>query len=54
MTAKRGLEKVMAIGVFGGTPELPGGETVLSTPLYWMYEWGNAARQPAPARAEPN
>jgi poly(3-hydroxybutyrate) depolymerase len=52
MTAKRGLEKVMGIGVFGGTPELPSGETVLSTPLYWMYEWGNAALQPSRAMAD--
>jgi poly(3-hydroxybutyrate) depolymerase len=50
--AKRGLEKTMAIGVFGGTPELPGGENVLSTPLYWMYEWGNAALQPSRAMAD--
>lgn len=42
----------MAIGVFGGTPELPGGETVLSTPLYWMYEWGNAALLPSRAVAD--
>jgi len=48
----RGLEQIMAIGVFGGTPQLPGGEPVLSTPLYWMYEWGNAALQPSRAMAD--
>jgi poly(3-hydroxybutyrate) depolymerase len=48
----RDLEQTMAIGVFGGTPELPGGENVLSTPLYWMYEWGNAALQPSRAWAD--
>src|SRR5690242_6248144 len=42
----------MAIGVFGGTPELPGGENVVSTPLYWMYEWGNAALLPSRALAD--
>jgi len=42
----------MAIGVFGETPELPGGDNVLSTPLYWMYEWGNAALQPSRAMAD--
>lgn len=42
----------MAIGVFGDTPGLPGGDNVLSTPLYWMYEWGNAALQPSRAFAD--
>jgi poly(3-hydroxybutyrate) depolymerase len=41
----------MAIGVFGDTPGYPGGDNVLSTPLYWMYEWGNAALQPSRALA---
>ena len=50
---KNGLDRsLMAIGVFGGTPELPGGETVVSTPLYWMYEWGNAALLPSRALAD--
>ncbi len=42
----------MAIGVFGGTPQLPGGGAVLSTPLYWMYEWGQAALTPSRAMAD--
>jgi len=42
----------MAIGVFGGTPQLPGGSAVLSTPLYWMYEWGQAALTPSRAMAD--
>ena len=42
----------MAIGVFGDIPELPGGDNTLSTPLYWMYEWGNAALQPSRAFAD--
>ena len=35
----------MAIGEFGGAPE--SGGPVLSNGLYWMYEAGNAALQPA-------
>ena len=42
----------MAIGVFGGTPQLPGGSPVLSTPLYWMYEWSHAALTPSRAMAD--
>jgi poly(3-hydroxybutyrate) depolymerase len=42
----------MAIGVFGETPELPIGGPVLSTPLYWMYEWGQAALAPSRAMAD--
>jgi poly(3-hydroxybutyrate) depolymerase len=42
----------MAIGVFGGTPQLPGGSPVLSAPLYWMYEWGQAALTPSRAMAD--
>jgi poly(3-hydroxybutyrate) depolymerase len=48
----RGLEKTMAIGVFGGIPAVPGGENVVSTPLYWMYEWSNAALQPSRVMAD--
>ncbi len=44
----------MAIGVFGDTPQLPGGENVVSTPLYWLYEWGNAALLPSRAMADAN
>lgn len=42
----------MAIGVFGETPQLPGGDPVVSTPLYWMYEWGQAALMPSRAMAD--
>jgi poly(3-hydroxybutyrate) depolymerase len=42
----------MPIGVFGETPELPGGGTLLSSPLYWMYEWGHAALTPSRAIAD--
>ena len=42
----------MAIGVFGQVPELPGGAPVLSGPLYWMYEWGQAGLTPSRAMAD--
>jgi len=42
----------MAIGVFGKIPELPGGSPVLSGPLYWLYEWGQAGLVPARAVAD--
>jgi poly(3-hydroxybutyrate) depolymerase len=42
----------MAIGVFGKIPELPGGAPVLSAPLYWMYEWGQAGLTPSRAMAD--
>ena len=43
----------MAIGVFGQIPELPGGGApVLSGPLYWMYEWGQAGLTPSRAVAD--
>lgn len=42
----------MAIGVFGETPRLPEGSSALSTPLYWMYEWGQAALTPSRAMAD--
>ncbi len=44
----------MPIGEFGRTPELPEetGGPVLSTPLYWFYEWGQAALNPSRALAD--
>jgi poly(3-hydroxybutyrate) depolymerase len=43
----------MPIGEFGGAPEIPlQGGTVASTPLYWMYEMGHAALNPARALAD--
>src|ERR1041384_5907080 len=45
----RGPE-VMAIGEFGGEPD--GGVPVLSNGLYWLYEAGHAALQPARAFAD--
>ncbi len=40
----------MAIGEFGGAPELPlEGSSALTTPLYWMYEMGQASLNPARA-----
>jgi poly(3-hydroxybutyrate) depolymerase len=42
----------MAIGEFGGAPSLPGGGAVLPTPLYWLYEWGQAALNPSRALAD--
>ena len=42
--------KVMAIGEFGGAPA--SGGPVLSNGLYWLYEAGHAALQPARAFAD--
>jgi poly(3-hydroxybutyrate) depolymerase len=44
----------MPIGEFGRPPELPEqtGGPVLSTPLYWFYEWGQAALNPSRALAD--
>jgi poly(3-hydroxybutyrate) depolymerase len=42
----------MAIGVFGQIPELPGGTSTLSGPLYWLYEWGHAGLVPSRAMAD--
>jgi poly(3-hydroxybutyrate) depolymerase len=44
----------MPIGEFGRAPELPEqtGGPVLSTPLYWFYEWGQAALNPSRALAD--
>jgi poly(3-hydroxybutyrate) depolymerase len=41
----------MAIGEFGGAPAVPAG-ILSSTPLYWLYEMGNAALNPARAAAD--
>ncbi|HXY89532.1 MAG TPA: polyhydroxyalkanoate depolymerase, partial [Xanthobacteraceae bacterium] len=42
----------MAIGVFGQIPELPGGASVVSGPLYWIYEWSHAGLTPSRAVAD--
>ncbi len=43
----------MAIGVFGGAPELPGeGGPLSTTPLYWLYEWSHAALNPSRGLAD--
>ncbi len=42
----------MAIGEFGDAPVLPGGTPVVTTPLYWLYEWGHAALNPSRAFAD--
>jgi poly(3-hydroxybutyrate) depolymerase len=44
----------MPIGEFGRPPQLPedAGGPVLSTPLYWFYEWGQAALNPSRALAD--
>ena len=39
----------MAIGEFGGAPAVPAGA---STPIYWLYEMGHAALNPARAWAD--
>ena len=40
----------MAIGEFGGAPTLPvQGGSAMMTPLYWMYEMGQASLNPARA-----
>ncbi len=41
----------MAIGEFGGAPAVPAG-ILSSTPLYWLYEMGHAALNPARAAAD--
>jgi poly(3-hydroxybutyrate) depolymerase len=47
-----GLEN-MPIGEFGGAPHLPGsGGPPVTTPLYWLYEWGQAALNPSRALAD--
>ena len=49
-----GREKTqMPIGEFGGAPHLPGdGGTPVPTPLYWFYEWSQAALDPSRALAD--
>jgi poly(3-hydroxybutyrate) depolymerase len=43
----------MPIGEFGRPPELPEQNgPVLATPLYWFYEWGQAALNPSRALAD--
>ena len=43
----------MPIGEFGGAPHLPGsGGPPVTTPLYWLYEWGQAALNPSRALAD--
>jgi poly(3-hydroxybutyrate) depolymerase len=43
----------MPIGEFGRAPELPEQNgPVLATPLYWFYEWGQAALNPSRALAD--
>jgi poly(3-hydroxybutyrate) depolymerase len=43
----------MPIGEFGGAPHLPGnGSAPAITPLYWLYEWGQAALNPSRALAD--
>ena len=43
----------MAIGEFGGAAALPGdGGPFLSAPMYWLYEMGHAALDPARAFAD--
>jgi len=43
----------MAIGEFGGAPALPcDGGIMLSTPMYWFYELGQAALNPSRAWAD--
>src|SRR6185312_5062383 len=45
--------KRMAIGEFGGAAKLSGDNgLLLSTPLYWFYEMGNAALNPSRAFAD--
>jgi poly(3-hydroxybutyrate) depolymerase len=49
-----GREKTqMPIGEFGGAPHIPGdGGTPVPTPLYWFYEWSQAALDPSRALAD--
>ena len=43
----------MPIGEFGGAPHVPGsGGAPVTTPLYWLYEWGQAALSPSRALAD--
>jgi poly(3-hydroxybutyrate) depolymerase len=42
----------MAIGEFGGAAAMPDHGLLLSTPLYWLYETGHAALNPARAFAD--
>jgi poly(3-hydroxybutyrate) depolymerase len=51
--ACRGLSD-MAIGEFGGAPELPAqeGSLAFSAPMYWFYEMSQAALNPARAAAD--
>jgi poly(3-hydroxybutyrate) depolymerase len=42
----------MAIGEFGGAAAAPDNGLLLSTPLYWLYETGHAALNPARALAD--
>jgi poly(3-hydroxybutyrate) depolymerase len=47
-----GQEPSMAIGEFGGAAAVPDNGLLLSTPLYWLYETGHAALNPARALAD--
>jgi poly(3-hydroxybutyrate) depolymerase len=49
---QQGWDHSMAIGEFGGTPILPGDTPVVTTPLYWLYEWSHAALNPSRAVAD--
>jgi poly(3-hydroxybutyrate) depolymerase len=42
----------MAIGEFGGAAAAPDNGLLLSTPMYWLYETGHAALNPARALAD--
>lgn len=42
----------MTIGEFGGGPALSGSGVMLATPIYWLYEMGYAALNPARAVAD--
>lgn len=48
-----GRGSAMAIGEFGGAPNVPGGNgLLLSAPLYWFYEMTHAALNPSRAWAD--
>jgi len=48
-----GKEKATPIGEFDGAARLPGdASALLATPLYWLYEMGHAALDPARAMAD--
>src|SRR5262245_65900273 len=50
---QRGSGDSMAIGEFGGAATLSDGSgTLLATPMYWFYEMGHAALNPARAFAD--